>query len=335
MLLAACSDHAPRPVIDCSTLGRAKSGFGSAGSNRFAHGMVLCPTLRTVANTSCARLQHIPTLATIIERVAREPTCCKLGWAGVEQSAFDLASLLVGLASSMPTNLGPLRLLATHASNGWVALLVSVYLTRVHGGRSHGLLIDNGKSEWMHAGDVRLLLRQCQLSYRFTSAFEPAAELALMSFNPTPNRAIMPVAAKRARSILPPRWEGDAPPFDACVRVGSRLTMDDLQRDIQQLVPYCKTLSFWSGGVGHGGSGMGTASSFHVSLGAASCAVPCTTQMHTHHAFGNWTVFTSTAPAVHFVNDFVEPPPPPPSPPLPPRRPMAGHSAGRRRIAQR
>jgi CRP-like cAMP-binding protein len=95
-------------------------------------------------------------LQELIERVAAEPLCCKVGWAGMQQGARELALLLVRLGHmvDVPTR-EPLRLTATHSGNAWLALVVAAYLQRVHGGLLHGLLVHDGKSEWVHANDVR------------------------------------------------------------------------------------------------------------------------------------------------------------------------------------
>jgi hypothetical protein len=156
-MLSSCSESPPRRLpIDCKPMALPKTGFGSAGSNKFSHGTVLCPALVSIQNASCSDLGSATALSALLERVAAEPLCCKVGWAGMQQGARELALLLVRLGHmvDVPTR-EPLRLTATHSGNAWLALVVAAYLQRVHGGLLHGLLVHDGKSEWVHANDVR------------------------------------------------------------------------------------------------------------------------------------------------------------------------------------
>ena len=255
-LLQSCTDdNASSPhSIDCTTLGRTTSGFGSAGSNRFSHGMVLCPGLRALQAASCSTLASPDAVAAIVEDITREPLCCKVGWAGLEQGSQELALLLVKLGStvSMPPRGEALRFVATHSGNAWLALVVATYLQRLHGGKLHGLLVAEGKSEWMHAGDVRTLIRQVGLSYRAKDKFEPLPELALLTADPRPNRLIGGVPWTAARAILPRTYVVNTTPFAACLRVGKFVNVDALLGDFGLLAPYCRTFAFWSGPLGGG-----------------------------------------------------------------------------------
>ena len=320
-MLTACSDGAARLQIDCSPLARAQSGFGSAGQNRYSHGQVLCPGLLAVQNASCATLSSPETVAELVSGIAREPLCCRIGWAGLSQGALELATLLVRLGHILHTpRTEALRFVAMHAGNGWLALVVSVYLQRIHGGALHGLLVGDGKSEWSHAGDVRTLMRQVGLSYRMTAKFEAMPELALLSVDPKPNRLIMPISFTPARAVLPRRWEGsNIPPFGACIRVGSPLEVNDLTADFGRLAPYCHTFSFWAGPARSGG-GERSASNVGLHLEAFKHAGA---QLAEAHRAGNWTILSArpSGDRLHFANDYIDPPPPPPPPPKPPKPP--------------
>ena len=261
-------------------------------------------------------------VAALLAPVAREPVCCRLGWAGMAQGAHELATELVELARlvSLP-RAQPLRFVATHAGNAWLALVVATYLQRLHGGKLHGLLVGGGKSEWAQASDVRKLMAMVGLSYRKTPSFEPRAELALLSHNPAPNRMIAPHADRRARAVMPPRWKGETEPFSVCVRLGAPLDLDGLMSDFAELAPVCRIMSFWSGPGGGGeriSSEEETASrlripgaSFHLKSFARAGAL-----RPSAHRAGNWTILRADPPAQFlFENDYVDPPPPPPRPP--------------------
>jgi hypothetical protein len=330
--LASCVDDAQLVHIDCNQLGRSTFGFGAAGSNKFSHGQVLCPGLRALQNASCATLSSVHAVAALIAPVAREPVCCKLGWAGMAQGSHELAVAMVQIArlslSGLPRS-EPVRFVATNAGNGWLALVVATYLQRVHGGSLHGLLVGDGKSEWAQAGDVRKLMYMVGLSYRKTLAFDPLAELALLNVSPAPNRAIMPHADRRARALLPRRWVGRPTPFSVCLRVGSPLDLEGLSRDFGGLAPVCRLLGFWSGPSGGGERVVSTedrmsqlrfpGANFHLDAFASAGAL-----RPSAHRAGNWTLLIAHPPAqLHFENDYVDPPPPPPPPPSP--RPPKAH----------
>ena len=105
--------------------------------------------------------------------------------------AHEMATLLIGLGDMLDQpRERPLRFISTNAGNAWFALIVAAYVQRAHGGKLEGMLVADGKSEWMQAGDVRKLMHMAGLSYRLTNAFEASAELALLSHDPTPNRGV-------------------------------------------------------------------------------------------------------------------------------------------------
>ena len=254
-----------------------------------------------------------------------------------------MALLLLKLGKMIAPRSKPFRFVASHSANAWLALLIAVYLQRVHGGELHGLLTADGKSEWMHAGDVRTLMRQVGLSYRMTARFDALAELALLSVNPAPNRLIMPAAFTPARAILPRRWEGAPPPFAACVRIGTPLDVNALLADFGRLGEHCETFAYWSGPPGGGerltaseaegdeassadvqtsraASSAGSASSGSPANGAFFLSAFEKAAGHgvraSAHRAGNWTVLKreSDMAPVRFRNDYVDPPPPPPPP---------------------
>jgi len=333
-----CVENGTKLPIECATLGRSTVGFGAAGSNKFSHGQVLCPALVAINFASCATLTSAALMTGLLAPVAKERLCCRLAWAGMAQDAHSVAVFLTELArllpvpATLPNNKGDVRFVATHAGNGWLALVIATYLRRVHGSALHGLLVEDGKSEWVQAGDVRKLMRQIGVGYRKTSAFEPLAELALLSHSPVPNKMIMPIAGRAARAILPRRWEGDTRVFDVCLRVGSPLELEALTRDFVKLAPFCRTMSFWTGVSGGGERVPRTGgvlsdedasikqhqqfpgAAFHLAAFSRAGGV-----QPTAHRAGNWTIIKSNPPAeLHFANDYVDPPPPPPPPPLPP-----------------
>ncbi|KAL1507303.1 hypothetical protein AB1Y20_008149 [Prymnesium parvum] len=287
--LPSCTDRPATTLpFDCRALGRATSGFGAAGSNRYSHGQVLCPALASLQNASCATLTSARQLLPLLQRVAAEPLCCKLGWAGLAHSARELAALLASLAAALPPPpaAGAVRFLSLHSANGWLALL---------------------------AGDVRKLMQMAGLSYRRSAAFEPLAELALLSHDPRPNRAILPHADTPARRLLPRGWNGTAAPFAACLRVGAPLDLEGFSRDLKDLAPVCRAVVFWSGPPGGGervqsdeeaeaaGARLRVAgTAFHLDAFARSGAQ----QPRAHHA-GNWTILTASLPALlHFENHY-------------------------------
>ena len=328
IMLTACSDVRPPRSIVCTPLAKATSGFGSAGSNRFSHGTVLCPGLRALQAASCSTLGDAGALATLLTPIANEPLCCKVGWAGVQQSAEEMAHLLIGFANTLRVpRSDPLRYVATHSGNGWLSLVIAVYLQRVHGGLLHGLLVAEGKSEWMHAGDVRLLLRQAGLSYRAADKFEPLPELALLTADPRPNRLIGSIPWTAARALLPPQFEGSATPFGACLRIGSGANdAVKVLEDVGLLAPYCRAFAFYSANVP---ASMEESSRSRVveawrarlrtpaiagyersgdiqeaaSSQEASAAAAVTRESARVHRAGNWTILSARPPdRLHFKN---------------------------------
>jgi len=329
-MLSSCLSAPSHPLpINCAPMLLPKTGFGSAGSNKFSHGQVLCPTLVAIQNASCETLASPGAVAELLTRVAAEPLCCKVGWAGMQQGARELALLLVKLGRTVDAPRGgPLRVVAIHAGHAWLTLVVVAYMPRVHdGGALHGLLVGDGKSEWMHANDVRILMRQAGLSYRMTAKFEPLAELALLSVNPAVNRLIMPVSFTPAKAILPRRWAGSPSPFALCLRVGKPLDDGVLLADFERLGPFCSSFAFWSG---HGSGRRADGEQTHNQRGEeegehspyATFLTPALDRVYSApgraQRAGNWTVVTGMVrpETLRFVNDY-EPPPvavPPPKP---------------------
>ena len=254
-LIASCQDAGIKslPTISCVPLLLPKTGFGSAGSNKFSHGQVLCPTLKAIQQASCQDLKHHTPLNALLRNVSREPVCCKVGWAGMGLEERELAPLLLKLGHTtyVPSRSDPVHLLVTRSGNGWLALVLGVYLQRLHGGPLAGLLVADGKSEWMHANDVRTLMRQVGFSYRLAAQFDPLPDLALLKHNRgaiLPHSLIMPIAGTKATGLLPKGWTGRLAGFTACLRIGKPLRdLEKTRRDIARLVPYCESLAFWSG----------------------------------------------------------------------------------------
>jgi hypothetical protein len=256
-MLAGCNDTSVHPNVNCSTLGQTTRGFG-AGPDRRAVGDFLCPGLLAIQQAPCHQLRHVSTLTELISPIAKAPRCCKLGWSGLHYTPHELAAVMVGLAGGHDQAPEPaadrskrVRVATTKAGNGWVGAIVSTYLQRVSGDDAlQGVLVGDGKSEWTHHGDLRMVLKQLGLYYRATSMFEAEDELALLAHD-TPGQyrsAIMPASFTKAKALLPKGWSRDAVwPFDACLRADTRYDPMEVLADFRRLAPWCRLTAVWTG----------------------------------------------------------------------------------------